>query len=935
MRLRAAIAVVTSLVPSPAFPQVASLEVAVRRSDVPVPGARVALGAPGTERVGITGEGGTVLFLHLPGGKYRVSAGTPQMTGGTHEIDVVPGQEQAVVLTLAPDEGLRPVRRLPVPAERVFGREELRSHPRPADPWSILRDVPGIVLDRVSVGGSGTAQQSLLVSRGDAGGGAVWTLDGLDVTDPAALGSLSLYPDTEALEAVQVRTRALDVRARTPGAQVALRVREPALGRSGAVHLRGTGGPLQADNLPDALRGRPFFRDRTESSFEMGAELGAPLRDGKLWLWAAASRNSLRQEAFTEHGEALATSSLAGKGRLLLPGGSLSVLAVRSEKTHRDRDTALGAAPEARWRQSGATHVLAVEHQHTLGSLSVLSRAGYLDGGFRLDPAGGPSADPFEDFRGVFRGSYSIFETSRPRLQAGVEAAARRRAFGLEHDLLAGASYRRSSVTTRQRWPGNGVLALERQTVFFRAFRLTGFALPTREQHARSLHDHLEVYVQDTARRGRLGVTLGLRLDRLSGRNLGSSVPANPVFPDLLPAVSYGGAPSRLRWLDLLPRLRLSWDLVPDGSAAVALGYAAYGAPLGSGEVVFDNPIGREGASLSYYWNDRNGDRAVQQGELDTVRGRIGASGVDPEQPDALVSPHQVDPDLRSPRTHELSASASQRLGALVVRMDGSWRRQVGALWRPLRGLSLSDYVARGAVRGQLFGDDYGVTYFAPASLSRIVPGNGRLLTNREGYRQDAFFFALEVEGTLGTRVRYGAWTALTDWRERFTDPARSLQDPTPLDGDPLQDLGVVAVRPGGLGRADLFVNSRWTAGGSLRAQLPLGLEGVARVHAREGFPIPYIQAASTGDPTAGSKNVLVAPHLDSYRLPAVVLLELRLARGFRVGPGVLTGTVDVFNALNRGTSLQVGRDVELTSLGRPREILRPRMARLGVDYRF
>jgi hypothetical protein len=913
----------------------ASLEVAVRRADLPVPGATILLGAPGLERSSVTDERGSVVFLHLPGGRFWLSVEAPPAARETHEIELAPGREQAIVLALGTEAGPRAVQGLPPPAERVFDGEDLRASPRPADPWSILRDVPGVVLDRVNVGGSETAQQSLLVSRGDTGTGAVWTLDGIDVTDPAALGSLSLYPDTGALESVQVRTRALDVRARTPGAQVALRLREPTLRRSGAVHLRGTGGPLQADNLPDALSGRPFFRNHTDGAVEAGAELGGPLGDGRLWLWAAASRNALRQDTFTEHRETLATTALTARARLRLDGGSLSLVAVRAEKTHDGRDAVLNAAPEARWRQSGATHVVAVEHQRTFGGISVLTRAGWVDGGFRLDPVGGASADPFEDFRGVFQGSYSIFETSRPRLHAGVEAATRRRAFGLEHDLLAGAAYRRSSVTTRQRWPGGAVLALERQTPFFRAFRLTGFALPTRAQHARSLHDHVEAFVQDSARRGRLGVTAGLRLDRLAGRNLASSVEANPVFPDLLPAVSFGGTPSRIRWVDLLPRLRVSWDLAADGSTAVALGYAAYGAPLGSGEVVFDNPVGREGASLSYYWNDRNGDRVVQPGELDDVRGRIGASGVDPDASGAPVSPHVIDPDLRSPRTHELSGSAVQRLGSVVVRVDGSWRRQVGTLWRPLRGLALADYVARGAVRGELFGDDYAVTYFAPASVSRIVPGNGRLLTNREGYRQDAFTFTLDVEGTLGGRTRYQAWAAVTDWRERFTDPALSLQDPTPLEGEPLQDLGVVAVRAGGLGRADLFVNARWTAGGSVRARLPLGLDGVVQVHAREGFPIPYYQAANTGDPTGGSKNVLVSEHLDSYRLPALVLLELRLARGFRVGPGLLTGAVDVFNALNQSTALQVGRDVELTSLGRPREILRPRIARLGVEFRF
>jgi hypothetical protein len=106
-------------------------------------------------------------------------------------------------------------------------------------------------------------------------------------------------------------------------------------------------------------------------------------------------------------------------------------------------------------------------------------------------------------------------------------------------------------------------------------------------------------------------------------------------------------------------------------------------------------------------------------------------------------------------------------------------------------------------------------------------------------------------------------------------------------------------------------------------------------VYARDGFPVPYYEVADTGDPTGGAKNVLVSPSLDRYRLPAVFLLDARLGRTFGVGRGQLRLDVDVFNVLNRGTTLQVARDVEAPAFGRPREILRPRMVRLGIGYRF
>jgi hypothetical protein len=628
-------------------------------------------------------------------------------------------------------------------------------------------------------------------------------------------------------------------------------------------------------------------------------------------------------------------TNFALKARWEGRAGTLSALGLRSEKVHEGRDTGLATDSAARWRQSGPSHVVAVEGRRDLSGFATVARVSYLDGGFRLDAEGGPQRNVFEDFRGVLRGSYYAFATHRPRVQALLESQGASDGLGVRHGLLAGLGYRRSQVDTTQEWPGSQVLGLERQSVFFRAFGLTGFAQPTRDLAARSVHDHFEAYAQDRMRRGRFEATLGLRLDRQAGHNLESSVEANPLFPRLLPAVTFPGTPSRFTWLDLLPRAALSFDLERSGRAVARASYAEYGAQLGSGDVTFDNPIGRETASLTYYWNDRNGDHVVQSGELDLLRGRLGSAGIDPRQPASAVSPHAIDADYRAPRTREVAGSLeAERWGVRAV-VRASWRRHLHPRYTPLRNLTMADYVIRGAVEGTLFGEPFSVGYFAPASESRIVPGNGRLLTNRDGYRQESGTVEATVGGRAGTRVRWAAWGAFADWREYFDDREVAVQDPTPLESEPLDYAGRVVVRASGLGRGDLFVHARWNAGATLQAQLPLRFECAAVLNARDGFPIPYFQAASSGDPTAGTKNVLVAPEVDTDRLPAVVLLDARLSRGFAVGGGSLTATADVFNLLNEGTALQVSRDVELPAFGRPRELMRPRILRLGVAYSF
>ena len=69
--------------------------------------------------------------------------------------------------------------------------------------------------------------------------------------------------------------------------------------------------------------------------------------------------------------------------------------------------------------------------------------------------------------------------------------------------------------------------------------------------------------------------------------------------------------------------------------------------------------------------------------------------------------------------------------------------------------------------------------------------------------------------------------------------------------------------------------------------------------------------------------------------MPSLWLLDVRLSRAFRIGRGHLTADLDVFNLLNDATTLQVARDVELAAFDRPREIVRPRIARIGLSYRL
>ena len=67
--------------------------------------------------------------------------------------------------------------------------EELQEIPSARDPWVVLQTVPGVVVDRVNVGGAESGQQSIYVAKGASDDENTWTLDGVVITDMASLSS--------------------------------------------------------------------------------------------------------------------------------------------------------------------------------------------------------------------------------------------------------------------------------------------------------------------------------------------------------------------------------------------------------------------------------------------------------------------------------------------------------------------------------------------------------------------------------------------------------------------------------------------------------------------------------------------------------------------------------------------------------------------------
>ena len=94
--------------------------------------------------------------------------------------------------------------------------------PNARDPWGVLRNVPGVLLDRVNIAGNENGQQASVAGKGSTTSDKMWNLDGLAVTDMSATGASPTYFDFEAFNEIAVTTGGSDLQVQSGGININL-----------------------------------------------------------------------------------------------------------------------------------------------------------------------------------------------------------------------------------------------------------------------------------------------------------------------------------------------------------------------------------------------------------------------------------------------------------------------------------------------------------------------------------------------------------------------------------------------------------------------------------------------------------------------------------------------------------------------------------------
>ena len=918
-----------------------------------LPGVTVTLEGGGANKTQTTDARGEYRFLNLSPGNYTlvydlqgfakvtkpdVQVSVGQNTNTTAQLKIS-GVETTV--TVKGEQPLLDTRKVETGA--VIDQEQLQNIPTARDPWVILSTVPGVQVDRVNVGGSESGQQSSYVGKGADTAQNTWNVDGVTITDMGALGSSPTYYDFDAFEEIQAATGGSDVTSTSPGVQLNLVTKRGTNDVHGSARFFIADGAWQWNNLnQEAIDQGVLGGNRVNEAQDYGVEVGGPIIRDRLWAWGAYGRNQINLFNIVGAPDNTTLKDINGKLNLqMFESTSFAGTFSEGDKVKFGRNVSLTRPPPASWNQTGPTRVWKGElSQVFTSSLFLTGSYASVSSGFSLSPQGGMETNSlFIDANGVYTGSYFEYSTVRPQHQAQANGSYFFSTGTLGHEVKFGFNYRTVNIDSRTAWPGNGNYG-----------DLANFPSPaatiTRPAVTRVGLNYYSGFLSDTFTAGDLTVNAGVRYDVQSGNNLASTVPANPVAPDVLPGITSVDGEKPFTWKNFVPRLGATYALGADKRTLVKASYSQYADQLGSGTISFINPGQLSG--VYYGWNDANGDHVITRDEVDFST-RFGFYGFDPDNPGSAISPNIIDPDLKAGKTSEIIAGIEREvIPDFVVGVNYTYRKYDNALWPHRTGLTRADYEVGGLLEGTLFdGSSFSQPFY------QLRPGveipNGVTMSNRPDWNTTYNGVDLTFQKRLTNRWMVRGSFTYADWKQ--SGGLNSCYDPTsdrggnafvwPGTATPIptgstcagDDIAALAAGAASGARTEVFINARWQFNVGGLYQLPLGFAVAGNFFGREGYPFVQFVRQDPGDGLSTRDNII--GKIGDHRYDDVYNFDVRLEKVIDVKPLQVTLAADIFNVLNDGTILQRNARVNQATYNQIQEIQSPRILRLGARVSF
>ena len=772
----------------------------------------------------------------------------------------------------------------------------------------------------------------------------MWVLDGVVITDPAAVGASPTYFDFDSFDEVAITTGGADVRVATGGVGINLVTKRGTNAFHGGVSGFFASDSLEASNLPSELEGDPRLQgndkaDHAEQLAEYGAELGGPILKDKLWFWGSYGKQDLRiQKLNQSHDKTVLKDYNAKLNWQVSSANMFSAFWFLGDKIKlgRTNNRGLGTETPSHTRDQGGVFAddnwphgfLKVEDNHVFSPNFMLNvKLSHYSQGFGLVPQGGlDQGEVLDIVNSVAYGSSKQYQSVRPSDTINADASY----FVGKHEFKFGYALRRASTESSSLLPGNGIEA-RIETARGKIARIQ------RELVSSFKGSYNSLYAQDTFSSDRLTLTGGLRWDLQKAENAASTAKANPLFPDILPDLVYDGAGTKISWSDISPRVGFTYALNDSHRTQLRGNFSIFTQQLAHPDVTVVNPIGGV-ARVDYHWIDANNNNLVDdRSEVDIASGSLGA----PVNA-ALSTVNQIDPDYKAPRDMEVLFGIDHELAPnFAVGATYTYRRGTNAPYMSYIGVNGSDWVPCDSVSSN--GYTVPCLDLGPANAEALGANQaGQILSNRPGYHRTYNGLELTAVKRLSNRWMGRVGFGYSNWTESF-DGTGGIQNPLPVlyDGYGYYGLSTVlsdAKKSGGqvgyfsTGSGTLYwMPSKWQLSANALYQLGKGFEIAGNLYARQG----YIRPINMSVNNTFADSVL-AVGIGDQRLPDVWNVDMRLAWNRALGGSAhLNLSADVFNVFNSGTVLRQVDTADASSFNRIDQILNPLLVRFGARLSF
>jgi len=949
-----------------------------------LPGVTVTLDTGAAQEVQVTNAQGEFRFLSLPPATMKLKSelqgfGTVEYpnvvvtVGHNTTLEITMNSAVEDVITVTTESPLLDERKISTGA--TVNATELAEIPTSRDPWTILSTTPGVLVDRVNVGGNESGQQSTYVGPGSFGGNSVWAVDGVTITDMSALGSSPSYYDFDAFQEMQVTTGGSDSTLATGGVVINMVTKRGTNQWRGSARYYDTPGALESqtsfnDNQLPGNQKTPRTANEINKVTDWGAEVGGPIIRDRLWFWGAYGDQKADITAF---GGATTKADLpTWNGKVnaqLASSNSLTLFVLNNAKTVAGRGASSTRPQETTWNQGhqgqDPSADKAEDTQIFGPNFYLTGLYSNVNGGFGLVPEGGIGPTVYRDPSFVWHNSYADYQTVRPQHQFKLDASTFFNVGNVSNELKYGAGYRRVETDSLSTWGPTGWIDGIQGPGGVNLF------IAAREENLRIRDEYTSAYAQDTLTAGNLTANVGVRFDRQKPTNLSSTVPANAADPVLLPAFNYAGGPGGFTWSDVTPRLGLTYALGKERKTLLRASYSRFADQLGSAFSGILNPTAAQ--SYYYFYTPQIGPGVPT---IFTPAGFGYSGNVNPltSQPFPTNS-NLVAKNFSAPLTDEVLASVEHAiLPELVVSLNLTWRHLTNQLPGDVGPTGLP---AGTAGAGELLVFDTS-NPFDPStfnSAGRVATRNDFIPTTTtvtlpNGQKQTLTYYVLRpgVSTRNGTFLTNGGadstykgaslnlnkrlsnhWMmrgnfTYSDWK--YGNPT-DTPDPTEfLPGGNRNGDAVLVAAGGGSGPKEfVFINSKWS--GSLNGMYqvapdrPWGFNLAGNFTTRQGYALPYyVQVNMPSNYAGGVHEDIMVGRPDAQRLPDLYTFDARIEKELTFQDFGLTLSFDVFNLFNSSTITQrvTTLDIAAGATNGPNyvyEILAPRVYRFGARISF